>query len=139
MSSPAPHLQRIRRIRRVTLFVTLAALLYALTRFDVVRLPEGALSPLFGIHAGDRMLVDRHARRGAAGEAWLFRSPSGELLLGRAVVPPAGLTSEAREQLARGALWLCFEHEIPGLADSRTLGPIPSSARAGRVVFVLPW
>jgi hypothetical protein len=123
----------------VVLFVTLAAVLYGITRFDVVQLPEGALSPLHGIHAGDRLLIDRHARRGAVGEAWLFRGAEDELLLGRASEPPAELAPEARAELTAGALWLCFEREVPGLADSRSLGPIEPQRRAGRVVLVLPW
>lgn len=139
MSSPAPHLLRIRRIRRVLLFLTLAAVLYGFARFDVVLLPAGALSPVYGVHAGDRLLVDRHARDGAPGELWLFRGPDGVLLLGRAAEPPAELGPAARGELARGALWLRFERAVPGLGDSRELGPIPAEARAGRVVFVLPW
>jgi hypothetical protein len=141
MSAPDPHAHRvrIRRIRRVVLFVATAAVLYAFARFDIVLLPEGALSPLHGIHGGDRLLVDRHARRGAVGETWLFRDARGTLLLGRAESPPPGLAPEALAQLAQGALWLRFEREVPGLADSRALGPIPSGARVGRVILVLPW
>lgn len=139
MSSPAPHLARIRRIRRVLLFVSLASVLYAFARFDVVLLPVGALSPVYGVHAGDRMLVDRHARQGALGELWLFRGQDGVLLLGRVAERPAELADEARAALARGALWLRFERDVPGLADSRELGPIRPEARAGRVVLVLPW
>lgn len=139
MSSPAPHLARIRRIRRVLLFVSLASVLYAFARFDVVLLPVGALSPVYGVHAGDRLLVDRHAREGAPGELWLFRGRDDVLLLGRATEPPAELGPDARADLARGALWLRFEREVPGLADSLELGPIRAEARAGRVVLVLPW
>ena len=133
------HLARIRRIRRAVLFVALALVLYGIARFDVVLLPEGALSPLHGIHGGDRLLIDRHARRGAVGEAWLFRDAAGTLLLGRAEEPPAGLAPDAQAALERGALWLRFEREVPGLADSRSLGPIAAEARAGRVILVLPW
>ncbi len=133
------HHTRIRRIRRVVLFLVVGMVLYGIARFDVVQLPEGALSPLHGIHGGDRLLIDRHARRGAPGEAWLFRDPAGTLLLGRATEPPSELTPAARAELERGALWLRFEREVPGLSDSRVLGPIPGEARAGRVFLVLPW
>jgi len=127
------------RVRRWVLFLAVAGALYGYSRFDVVLLPEGALSPVFGIHPGQRFLVDRHARSGGPGETWLYRGPDGALLLGRALEPPEGLDAEARAALAEGALWLCFERPVPGLADSRTLGPIPTSALEGRVILVLPW
>jgi hypothetical protein len=129
----------LRRVRRVILFVALASVLYAAARFDVVRLPERALSPLHGIHAGDRLLVDRRARGGAPEEIWLFHGPAGELLLGRARAAPDGLAQDAHTELAAGALWLESEREIPGVADSRELGPIAPAALVGRVVLVLPW
>jgi len=116
-------------------FVILAAgglVLYGWKRFDVVSLPEGALSPLHGIHAGDRLLIDRRARPGSGEENWLFRDAHGTLLLGRSMAAPAD------RQLARDELWLEFEREVPGLADSRSLGPVAASALVGRVVLVLP-
>jgi len=119
-------------IRRGVLFVVLGLLLYGWRRFDVVTLPEGALSPLFGIHPGDRLLVDRHAQADGPGQDWLFRDAAGALLLARSRPAPPGRT------LPTGALWLEFEREIPGLADSRTNGPVPAAALAGRVVVVLP-
>jgi hypothetical protein len=129
----------LRTVRRVVLFVALALVLYGVARFDLVLLPEGARSPLYGLHAGDRLLVDRHARRGAADETWLYRGAEGELLIGRATSPPAELEPAARAALAAGGLWLVAERPVPGVADSRTLGPIPGEARVGRVLFVLPW
>lgn len=127
------------RVRRVVLFLALGVALYGFARFDVVLLPEGALSPVFGVHAGDRLLIDRHARSGVPGETWLFRDPAGTLLLGRAQEPPAELSHAARGALDEGALWLCFEREVPGLADSRALGPIARQDREGRMLLVLPW
>lgn len=119
-------------VRRGVLFAALALVLYGWRRFDVVVLPEGALSPLHGIHAGDRLLVDRHARP-ATGEAdWLFRSAEGALLLGRAKAAPPGHALGADE------LWIEFERSVPGLADSRSLGPVPAQRLVGRVVLVLP-
>lgn len=119
-------------VRRGLLFVVLGLLAYGWRRFDVVALPEGALSPLHGIHPGDRLLVDRHARPAAGESDWLYRVAGGALLLGRSKAAPAGVTLGADE------LWLEFERELPGLADSRTQGPIPATALEGRVVLVLP-
>lgn len=136
MTQPA---QALRRARRVVLFLTVALMLYGIARFDLVLLPEGARSPLHGLHPGDRLLVDRHARSGVEGDVWLYRGPGQELLLARVTTPPDGLAERERAALAEGALWLCFERELPDLADSRTLGPIGPEARVGRVVFVLPW
>ena len=134
-----PPAELVRGARRALLFASVALLLYGLARFDVVRLPEGARSPLHGVHAGDRLLVDRHARRGAEGELWLYRGPAGELLIGRASAPPPGLAAAQRQALESGALWLVHERELEGLADSRGLGPIAAEARLGRVILVLPW
>jgi len=135
--TPAQRL--LTRVRRVVLFLAAGGALYGFARFDVLVLPEGAVSPLFGLHPGDRMLVDRHAREGALEETWLYRDPSGALLIGRAVPPPEDLPAEARQALAAGALWLCADRELPGVADSRTLGPIGAAQREGRVILVLPW
>lgn len=127
------------RVRRVILFLVVGSALYGATRFDVVSLPEGALSPLYGIHAGDRMLVDRHAGEGALDQIWLYRGPAGQLLLGRVTEPPESLDEAGRAALRDGALWLGVERSLPGVPDSRELGPIPRAARVGRVVFVFPW
>jgi hypothetical protein len=129
----------LRRLRRLVLVLVGAALLYGYVRFDVVLLPEGALSPLYGIHAGDRLLVDRRARTGAPGETWLFRGPEQALLLGRVEEPPASLAGEPLAAVEQGALWILFERAVPGLADSSELGPIAPEALVGRVVLVLPW
>jgi hypothetical protein len=110
------------------------ALAYGFVRYDLVRLPPGARSPLYGLQPGDRMVVDRQARGGAEGEIWLFRNAQGELLLGR--VTPRDREGPAA---AEGALWLTFEREVRGLSDSRELGAIPREGLEGRVVFVLPW
>lgn len=127
------------RVRRVILLLVVGSGLYGALRFDVVTLPSGALSPLYGIHAGDRMLVDRRARQGARDQIWLYRGPKGELLLGRVTEPEPGLTAEARAALDAGALWLGVERSLPGVPDSRELGPIAREALVGRVVFVFPW
>lgn len=119
-------------IRRAVLFAVFGLVLYGWRRFDVVTLPEGARSPLFGIHPGDRLLVDRSAEPGTDEEDWLYHDAEGALLLGRTKVPPPGTA------LGPGELWLEFEREVPGLADSRTAGPVPRAALAGRVIFVLP-
>lgn len=118
--------------RRVVLFAVTGLILYGWRRFDVVTLPEGALSPLHGIHAGDRLLVDRHARPSRQEADWLFRDAHGVLLLGRAKSPPAG------QALVEDELWLEFERELEGLEDSRDFGPVRAEALEGRVVLVLP-
>lgn len=134
-----PHKRFLGRARRLILFATIASALYGYARFDIVTLPEGALSPLYGIHPGDRMLLDRRAHVGAPGEVWLYRGPDERLLLGRALPAPESLADEARQAMERGALWLAAERDLPGIPDSRQLGPIAREARVGRVLFVFPW
>lgn len=127
------------RTRRVTLTIAGLLVLYAWTRFDVVVLPEGAVSPLYGIHAGDRLLVDRRPGAFGPGSDVLYRGPEGRLLLGRTTELPQDATPEARAEMSGGAHWVQFDREIEGVPDSRTLGPIASAAIEGRVVLVLPW
>jgi hypothetical protein len=120
-------------IRRGVLCAAAGLVLYGWRRFDVVTLPEGARSPLFGIHPGDRLLIDRHAEPGTEEEDWLYRDAAGALLLARTKAAPPGHAT-----LGPDELWLEFEREVPGLSDSRTSGPVARAALAGRVVFVLP-
>lgn len=136
MSDPA---RLVRGARRVVLFAATALCLYGLARFDVVLLPQGAHSPLYGLAAGDRLLVDRHERACATGETWLYLGAADELLIGRAAPAPGGLAPEARAALAAGAAWLVAERDVAGASDSRALGLIPRERRVGRVLFVLPW
>jgi hypothetical protein len=139
MSLPAAPERWLARTRRVVLLLVTGLLLYGWTRFDVVVLPEGALSPLYGIHAGDRLLVDRRAGKPLPGSDVLYRGPDGSLLLGRTDEPPGDLAPEMKAQLAGEACWVLLDRSLEGIPDSRSLGPIPSSAIEGRVVLVLPW
>jgi hypothetical protein len=136
VSSAAPWL---RRARRAVLLLSVGLAFYAYARFDIVRLPSEALSPLYGIHPGDRLLIDRHARAGSVGEAWLYRGARHELLLGRAVRAPRELPEGQRAALAAGALWLTSERAVGATSGSDELGPIPRTALEGRVLLVLPW
>ncbi len=126
-------------LRRAILALTGLLIAYALLRFTVVRLPPGALSPLHGIHPGDRLLVDRRAHPARPGEIVLYRGSAGELLLGRRASPPAGLEPAARSALAAGALWILSDRTGGPAPDSLELGPIPERDLVGRVVLVLPW
>lgn len=127
------------RARRVLLLSATGLVLYGWTRFDLVVLPAGAVSPLFGIHAGDRLLVDRRPDPPGAGADVLYRAPDGRLLLGRTAELPVDAGPEARARVADGALWVLFDREVEGVPDSRSLGPIAPDALQGRVVLVLPW
>lgn len=135
----APPERWLGRIRRVVLLVATSLVLYAWARFDVVVLPEGAVSPLYGIHPGDRLLVDRRPGALGSGSDVLYRAPDGRLLLGRTAEPPADAGAEARARLAEGARWVLLDRPVEGVPDSRTLGPIQPEALVGRVVLVLPW
>jgi hypothetical protein len=119
--------------RRVVLFAVLGLLLYGWKRFDVITLPEEARSPLFGVHPGDRLLIDRRAQPGPGEEDWLYRDAAGALLLGRKKAPPP-----ESPPLGEDEFWLEFEREVAGLGDSRMHGPVPRASLAGRVVLVLP-
>ena len=133
-------LQRsLRLVRRVLLLFVVGLASYGVLRFDVVRLPEGALSPLYGIQAGDRLLVDVFRRRPELDEVVLYRGSAGELLLGRAAPAPQGISTRDREALRSGALWILADRAGGPAPDSDELGPIPERDLVGRVVLVLPW
>ena len=126
---------------RVALYVLVVVAVGGLVwRFDVVGLPSEGCSPLFDLDPGDRLLVDVRPPKIARDDAVLFQEPgaAGELLLGRVGDAPADVSPAQASALAAGALWIVHERpECPG-RDSRTFGPLPADAVAGRVVMVLP-
>lgn len=129
----------LRLARGITLLLALGLVGYGVLRFDVVQLPEGARSPLYGVHGGDRLLVDRRVRGGRLDAVVLFRARSGELLLGRVSTPPAEPAPALEAALRTGALWILSDRLDVPAPDSDELGPIPAEDVVGRVVLVLPW
>jgi hypothetical protein len=125
---------------RIALYVAmLAVLAYFFLRFEVVTLPAEGCSPLLGIAPGQKLVVERRPGGVVPGDAVLFRSPQGELLLGRVATPPESAGSEALAACAADALWLVSEDAECSTADSSRFGPIARSAVEGRIRGVLPW
>jgi hypothetical protein len=139
MSPSASFRKTFLRVR-IALYAAILALLgFLLLRYDLLRLPEQGCSPLSGIAPGARLVVERHPRKVAPGDALLYRSPAGELLLGRVVEPPASVSAEAHAACAAGSLWLVSEDRACSTKDSGEFGPIAPSAVEGRIRGVLPW
>lgn len=134
---PALWTRRLHRLRLAIYAVLLAAIGYALWRFEVVTLPAEGCSPLVGFEPGDRLLVDRSGGVGL-GTAVLYEGPGGELLLGRVVQPPGSAPAAVWSAFEAGELWIVSERDdCPG-RDSHLLGTQPRSAVRGTVVVGLP-
>ena len=139
MSKRTPFRTVFLRVRIALYVVVLAALGFFLLRFDIVGLPAQGCSPLLGIAPGAKLVVDRHPAAIEPGDGVLFRSPQGELLLGRVASPPASASAEALAACRAGALWLVSEDPDCSTADSTRFGPIAPAAIEGRIRGILPW
>lgn len=129
----------LRRARFVTYVILIALLGYYKWRYDLVRLPEGGLSPLEAFDPGTRLIVDVQTQEFSKGDAVFYRLPDGAWLLGRVQSPPASAPKEIWDAWDAGALWIVKERpECPG-DDSLRLGPIATSDVIGRVCGSVPW
>ena len=141
MSAPDP--KRIARglaRARVALYLALVLVLgYHLWRYDIVRIPSGAISPIEGFPAGTRLIVDVRSGSFAAGDAVLYRGSHGELLLGRIGAPPEQSPRSVLDACASFAFWIEKDNAEAGGDDSTALGPIPRDAIAGRIRGSVPW
>ncbi len=127
------------RVRIAIYLVVLALSGFFLLRFDLVSLPAEGCSPLLGIAPGDRLIVDRHPSAIQLGDGVLYRSPAGELLLGRVDAPPPSAPASVFEACRAGDLWIVTEDPACSTADSTRFGPISRAALVGRIRGVLPW
>lgn len=132
--------RRIRRGVRIGVYTVLAAMLgYTAWRYDLASLPSEGCSPLLLYEPGDSLVLDRHPGTPAAGRVVLYRSPAGELLLGRIEAPPPSASAEVWSAHERGALWIVGDRaSCPG-EDSRVFGPVDPGAVEAVVAFSLPW
>ena len=119
----------VRRVRRVTLVLVVAALGYLFVRFDLVRLPEEGCSPLYAVPPGSLLVVDLRPRPLASGDIVLYRDGDGVLLLGRVDEPPVAGTPP-------GSLWVATDATGCPTRDSNTMGALSREAVAGRVMYV---
>ena len=110
--------------------LTLATLgTLAVTEWLVTPWVVAGESMLPGLHPGDRILVDRWTyrhRRARIGDVVLLRGPSAVALVKRVARPPGDTD--------RDDLWVLGDNSDQSV-DSRSLGPLPARALAGRVVF----
>ena len=128
------------RVVRVAAYVALALVLgYGAWRSDVASLPSEGCSPLLLFEPGNSLVLDRRPGEIAEGRAVLYRSPFGELLLGRIETPPPSVPAEVWDACEAGALWIVGDRAgCPG-EDSRIFGPVQPDAVEAVVAFALPW
>ncbi len=139
MMDPQRFGRRLARLRIVVYVGLVALVAFGLWRYDLVRVPPDGCSPVEGFEPGDRLLVDLHPAGIEVGDAVLYRSPAGELLLGRVTRPPASAPEDVWAACRAGALWIVGERPDCPQADSRRHGPIDTLAVTGRVAACLPW
>ena len=117
--------QLLKRFRRITLLVAGLGLVYLVTRFDIVGLPEDRGCPLIRFEPGDRLIVDGRASRIGAGDAVIVRTADGGL----------HLTRVSAVRSTDGALWCKTDSpDTPGLG-SADVGWIDARAVEGRVLM----
>lgn len=127
----------IRRARRGSLALAALTAAYLYLRVDLLVLPPSACSPLAGIAANSRLLLDRRPGALVPGDAVLFRGPEDRIHLARVSEPPPGLDPRQQELLMNGSLWVSVDHGGCAGLDSRSLGPLARSDVIAEVVAVL--
>jgi hypothetical protein len=121
----------LRILRRSVLVLVLAGGGYLLVRFDGMRLPADAPSPLQRFSPGDSLLMDRYPAEIRMDDPVIYSGPDGRVHL--------GLILDLRQQ--DGVTVFRVGQEAPdGVAtDSQTPGWMDREWIVGRVIMVWPW
>ncbi|MDP6538550.1 MAG: hypothetical protein QF903_00835 [Planctomycetota bacterium] len=114
-------------VRRATLLAVVGGVLYAVSRFELLEMPEDRCSPLLAIAPGTTLVVDLRAKVVEVGDVVFHEGDGGELWVGRV------------EALRAGGLWIVTDAPSCPVADSRTLGEVAPERLRGRVVFGGSW
>jgi hypothetical protein len=129
----------LRRLRFAIYVMLIVLLGYSKWRYDLIRLPEGGISPLLAFNPGTRLVVDMQTSTVHEGDAVFYRLDDGTWLLGRLQAPPASAPKAVWEACEAGSYWIRKEREeCPG-QDSLILGPIAPENLVGRVCGTVPW
>ena len=141
-TSPDPTPPRIAHpLKRVVFWARIGVVLvaflgfwYLSQRFEMVKLPEDACSPLVSFEAGVSLLVDRRPEKLYLDDAVLFELPDGALGLGRICVPPGMPPGTLRTE---AGYWILGDAPDCDTPDSQEYGAIAPEAVAARVLFPL--
>jgi len=120
------------RLRLVVVVVAFLGLWYLAQRFELVKLPEDACTPVSSFSPGSSLLVDRTPAELFLGDVVLFELPGEGLGLGRISVPPGSAPETLRTE---DGYWILGDASDCPAPDSRTHGTFPGSAIAARVLF----
>lgn len=118
----------LRWVRWAVLGAAAVGAVYLWQRFAWIRLPAEGCSPVFEVSPGAGLLLDKRPGEFHVGDILLYRGSDGALLLGRLHDLPVGASGE------RGFDVRGDREECPS-PDSATLGVLPRSAIAARMLF----
>lgn len=124
----------IKRMRYAALAVAILGFYLIASRYELLQLPAESCSPIQAFEPGDHLLIDRNPPQLFLGDEVFFRTPEGELALGRIEVPPG--TPEGTERVERG-YWVVRDATNCSTPDSQSLGPVADDAIIARVLFNL--
>jgi hypothetical protein len=119
-------------MRIVVVLVAFGGLWHLTQRFELIKLPEDACSPLVSFDPGVSLLVDRTPEQLYLDDAVLFELPDGALGLGRIQVPPGSPAGTLRTDVG---YWIRGDAPDCDTPDSQEYGAIEPSAIVARVLF----
>ena len=123
-----PPLRWLPRIRLAIVALALLATGWIVSRFEVLRLPDEACSPLLRFSAGAVLFVDGRPPSYGVGDAVFFTDATGALRLARI---------DARVEEGSSRWILVTDNAACPSPASGELGPIDEAAMRGRVLFAL--
>ena len=140
LDAPVPRRPRIgERRRKVIFWMRIGVILFAFLglwqltqRFELVKLPEDACSPLTSYAPGVSLLVDRQPEQLFLDDAVLFDLPGGGLGLGRIGVPPGSAPGTLRTEVG---YWILGDAPDCDTPDSQEHGVFGPEAIVARVLF----
>lgn len=119
-------------LRLTIILIAFLGLWHLAQRFELVKLPEDACSPVSSFEPGVSLLVDRAPEVLYLGDVVLFELPGGALGLGRISPPPGSAPDTLRTE---SGYWILGDSPDCPVPDSRAHGTFPDSAIAARVLF----
>ncbi len=128
-----------RKRRKFIFWLRIAVIVFAFfglwrltMRYELVKLPEDACSPVSSYEPGTSLLVDRSPEALFLDDVVLFALPDGGLGIGRVTTPPGSDPGTLRTE---AGYWLLGDAPDCNVPDSRDHGTFPEQTITARVLF----